>query len=130
MSKATFKNIVIMTIPGTITPVTLMQSLKELVREVKGADVSGILVDVTALSKNEDRLKKIGEATGEPARATIDPALYRQKVKKVAFVESSGKFHGRDTNAAPVSKGPIIKRGAPAKHYFTGSAEAIDWLLE
>ena len=75
MSKATF--IVVLTIPGKTTTEELGESLKELVEEAKGGRVTGILVDVTALSKNEKRFNEIGEATGPRARKEIDPELYK-----------------------------------------------------
>jgi hypothetical protein len=123
MAKATFKKIVIMTIPGTITSAALLKSLQDLISEVKGANVAGVLVDVTSLSKSQTRLKAIGAATGPPARETIDPALYREKVKKIAFVESSGNFHGREPGRLP-----LLRRGSPTKNYFKDHISALKWL--
>jgi len=126
MSKATF--IVVLTIPGKTTAEELGASLNELVEEAKGGRVTGILVDVTALSKNEKRFNEIGEATGPRARMEIDPELYKLGVKKIAFVSGSGKYPGRDKTAPPVSKGPIKKKGTPHKHYFKSPTTAINWL--
>jgi hypothetical protein len=126
MSKATF--VVVLTIPGKTTAEELGASLNDLVEEVKGGRVMGILVDVTALSKNEKRFNEIGEATGPRARMEIDPELYKLGVKKIAIVSSSGKYTGRDKTAPAVSKGPIKKKGAPHKHYFKSPATAMKWL--
>ena len=123
MAKATFKKIVIMTIPGTITATTLLKSIKDLIKEVNGGDVAGVLVDVTALSKNQSRLKAIGEATGPPAREVADRELFAKKVKKIAFVESSGKFYGR----AP-GRLPLTLKGSPTKNYFKDHISALKWL--
>ncbi len=75
MSKATF--MVVLTIPGTTTAEELRESLKELVEQVNGGRVTGILVDDTALTKNEKLFNEIGEATGPWARKEIDPELYK-----------------------------------------------------
>ena len=98
-------------------------------RKSKAGRVTGILVDVTALSKNEKRFNEIGEATGPCARMEIDPELYKLGVKKIAFVSPSGKYPGRDKTAAPVSKGTNPdEKGAPHKHYFKSPTTAINWL--
>jgi hypothetical protein len=126
MSKATF--VVVLTIPGKTSAEQLGASLNELVEEAKGGRVSGILVDVTALSKNEKRFNEIGEATGSRARMQIDPELYKLGVKKIAFVSPTGKYPGRDKTAPSVSKGPIKKKGSPHKHYFKSPTTAMKWL--
>jgi len=127
MSNATFKKIMVMTVPGDITADALKKSLGQLVEEVKNGSVTDIIVDVSALSEDDKHLKNVGKATGEWARKEIDPKLKAYKIKKVAFVSPSGNYHGRDKSALD-GEGPVLGPDAPAKHYFTDHAAAINWL--